>query len=43
MGNDKKKELKPEVKQGKELLGKKNENSLLPKKRESHKKGLGVS
>lgn len=43
VGNDKKKELKPEVKQGKELLGKKNENSLLPKKRESHKKGLGVS
>ncbi len=43
MGTDKKKELKQEVKPGKEKLEKKNENTLLPKKRESNKKGLGVS
>ncbi|GAB2821346.1 hypothetical protein [Ferruginibacter profundus] len=43
MGNDKKKELSKEVKPGKELLGKQKDNTLLPKKRESHKKGLGVS
>jgi hypothetical protein len=42
MGNDKKKELKQEVKPQKEKLAKDN-NSLLPKKRESTKKGLGVS
>ena len=43
MGNDKKKELKQEVKPEKEKLEKKNDKSLLPKKRESTKKGLGVS
>ncbi len=43
MGNDKKKELKQEVKPAKEKLEKKNEKTLLPKKRESNKKGLGVS
>ena len=43
MANDKKKELKQEVKPDKEKLEKKNIKSLLPKKRESHKKGLGVS
>jgi hypothetical protein len=41
--NDKKKDLKPEVKPGKELLEKKKNNTLLPKKREGHKKGLGFS
>jgi hypothetical protein len=43
IGNDKKKELSKEVKPGKELLSKQKDNTLLPKKRESHKKGLGVS
>jgi hypothetical protein len=43
MGNDKKKELKQDVKQEKEKVEKKNDKSLLPKKRESSKKGLGVS
>jgi hypothetical protein len=43
MGNDKKKELKQEVKPEKEKLEKKNNTNLLPKKRESSKKGLGVS
>jgi hypothetical protein len=43
MGNDKKKELKQEIKQEKEKVEKKNEKTLLPKKRESSKKGLGVS
>jgi hypothetical protein len=43
VGNDKKKELKQEVKPEKEKLEKKNNNSLLPKKRQSTKKGLGVS
>ncbi|CAN5397646.1 hypothetical protein BH10BAC2_BH10BAC2_46540 [soil metagenome] len=41
--NDKKKELKLEVKPDKEKLEKKKDKSLLPKKRESNKKGLGVS
>jgi len=40
---DKKKELKQEVKPEKEKLEKKNDKTLLPKKRESNKKGLGVS
>ncbi|MFZ1530405.1 MAG: hypothetical protein WAT19_16740, partial [Ferruginibacter sp.] len=39
----KKKDLKQEVKPEKEKLEKKNDKSLLPKKRESNKKGLGVS
>ena len=43
MATDKKKELRQEVKPDKEKLEKKNIKSLLPKKRESHKKGLGVS
>lgn len=43
MGNDKKKELKQEVKPEKEKVEKKNDKTLLPKKRESSKKGLGVS
>ena len=43
LGDDKKKELKHEVKPEKEKLGKKNDKTLLPKKRESNKKGLGVS
>ncbi|MEO5682525.1 MAG: hypothetical protein ABIQ88_07780 [Chitinophagaceae bacterium] len=43
MGNDKKKELKQDVKPEKEKLEKKNDKTLLPKKRESTKKGLGVS
>ena len=43
MGNDKKKELKQEVKPEKEKVEKKNVKTLLPKKRESSKKGLGVS
>lgn len=43
MGNDKKKEVKQEVKPEKDKLEKKNDKSLLPKKRESSKKGLGVS
>lgn len=41
--NDKKKELTPPSKAEKEKLEKKNEKSLLPKKRESRGKGLGVS
>ncbi len=40
---DKKKEVKQEVKPEKEKLEKKNDKTLLPKKRESSKKGLGVS
>jgi hypothetical protein len=40
MEESKKKDLKPEVKPGQE---KKNDKTLLPKKRESSKKGLGVS
>jgi preprotein translocase subunit SecF len=43
MSPDKKKELKQEVKPNKERLEKKNDKTLLPKKRESVKKGLGVS
>jgi hypothetical protein len=43
MSNDKKKELKQEAKPDKEKLEKKNDKTLLPKKRESTKKGLGVS
>jgi len=40
---DKKKDLKQEAKPEKEKLEKKNGQSLLPKKRESKGKGLGVS
>jgi hypothetical protein len=43
MANDKKKELKQEVKPVKEKIEMKNGNSLLPKKRMSTKKGLGIS
>jgi hypothetical protein len=43
IGIDKKKALKQEVKPHKEKLEKKNEQSLLPKKRERKGKGLGVS
>ncbi|MEJ7831216.1 MAG: hypothetical protein WKF91_23625, partial [Segetibacter sp.] len=43
VGNDKKKELKQEIKPGKEKSEKKNDKTLLPKKRESPRKGLGVS
>ncbi|MEO8416672.1 MAG: hypothetical protein ABI472_23610, partial [Ginsengibacter sp.] len=43
LGDDKKKDLKQEVKPEKEKLEKKNDKTLLPKKRESAKKGLGVS
>jgi hypothetical protein len=43
LGPDKKKDLKQEVKPEKEKLEKKNGQSLLPKKRESRGKGLGVS
>lgn len=43
MEKDKKKDLKQEVKPEKEKLNKKNGQSLLPKKRESKGKGLGVS
>lgn len=43
IATDKKKELKQEVKPDKEKLVKKNNNSLLPKKRERTRKGLGVS
>jgi|GEM_PF-274792 len=43
MGNDKKKELKQEVKPEKEKVEKKNDKTLLPKKRERSKKGLAVS
>ena len=42
LGNDKKKELKKEIKPGKEKVENKAK-SLLPKKREGTKKGLGVS
>jgi hypothetical protein len=41
--SDKKKELKQEVKPDKEKLVKKNDKSLLPKKRERTKKGLSIS
>ncbi len=40
---DKKKDLKQVIKPEKEKLEKKNDKTLLPKKRESTKKGLGVS
>jgi len=43
IANDKKKELKQEIKPDKNKLEKKNNNSLLPKKRERTRKGLGVS
>ena len=43
ISNDKKKELKQELKPEKERLERKNDKTLLPKKRESTKKGLGVS
>jgi hypothetical protein len=43
IGNDKKKELKQEVKQENGKVEKKNNSSLLPKKRERTKKGLGIS
>lgn len=47
-GADKKKDLKQEAKPEKESLGKdkaikSNDKSLLPKKRESNKKGMGIS
>ncbi len=42
LSNDKKKELKQEPKPEKERLEKKNDKTLLPKKRESSKKDLGV-
>lgn len=42
LGNDKKKDLKKEIKTGKEKVESKSK-SLLPKKREGIKKGLGVS
>jgi len=41
--NDKKKELKQEYKPEKEKVEKKNDKTLLPKKRERSKKGLGVA
>lgn len=43
MGNDKKKELKQDLKPAKEKVEKKNDKTLLPKKRERSKKGLGIS
>jgi hypothetical protein len=43
LGADKKKDLKQGPKPEKEKLEKKNDKTLLPKKRESTKKGLGVS
>lgn len=43
MVTDKKKDLKQEFKPDKQKAEKKNDKSLLPKKRESNKKGLGVS
>ena len=43
MGNDKKKDLKQEPKSEKEKVQKKNDKTLLPKKRERSKKGLGVA
>ena len=47
-GADKKKDLKQEIKSEKESAGKektvkKNDKSLLPKKREGNKKGMGIS
>ncbi len=41
--NDKKKDLKQDLKPEKEKVEKKNDKTLLPKKRERSKKGLGVS
>jgi len=43
IGNDKKKELKQELKPAQNKIEKKNDQTLLPKKREHSKKGLGVS
>ena len=43
MGNDKKKDLIQEIKPEKEKSEKKNDKTLLPKKRERTKKSLGVS
>ncbi len=43
LAEDKKKDLKQEAKPEKEKLEKKKDKTLLPKKRESTKKGLGVS
>jgi len=43
VADDKKKELKQDIKPEKDKVGKKNDKSLLPKKREGNKKGLGVS
>ncbi|MDQ2721564.1 MAG: hypothetical protein M3Z26_17640 [Bacteroidota bacterium] len=43
LGADKKKDLKQEAKPEKEKLEKKSDKTLLPKKREGTKKGLGVS
>lgn len=43
LSTDKKKDLNPSTKQGKEGLGKKSNKGLLPKKRESSKKGLGIA
>ena len=43
LGADKKKDLKQDARPEKEKVEKNNEKSLLPKKRESSKKGLGVS
>jgi hypothetical protein len=42
LGNDKKKELKQELKPQKEKIEKKYDKTLLPKKKERSKKGLGV-
>ncbi|NJO24696.1 MAG: hypothetical protein HC867_01285 [Bacteroidia bacterium] len=43
VADDKKKDLKKELKPDDKKLEKKNGQSLLPKKRESKGKGLGVS
>ncbi len=43
MGNDKKKDLIQEIKPEKEKSEKKNDKTLLPKKRERTNKSLGVS
>ena len=43
VANDKKKDLKQEVKPDKQKVEKINDKSLLPKKRENTKKGLGIS
>jgi hypothetical protein len=43
VADDKKKDLKLEAKPEKEKVEKKTDKTLLPKKREGHKKGLGVS